>query len=621
MKIKPKITALVGLAIASALMLTGCEGGVRTVYELAHYNGTEFEELTGKPVYNQELWNLNTGEIGLPDPFVLDNTQRDGYYYVYGTGGLFGCYRSQDLSVWESMGEVLNLPASLIGARDLWAPEVVFDAGDTQTTDDDCYYMFFSATPVSDGLTGKYEGAAQYMMMAARAKDPFGPFTLIDFTDENSCGKGNVHTYQTSDFPHYYAKYAYFDPQIHYDKIQEIDPLLYEENGLKGGYLDNIDPHPYVTPDGQKYLYFIRNNPYGSIIGVKMKDNNWMTPDYDTYTILTRSLYYTTEEYEKAKSGETVEKVSYEMWGSGPVNEGPQMYYHSGKYYLAFSANGYGDAGYCVAQAVGDTPLGPFRKLREEEGGVVISGDLGMNPNVSGSGHNSFFNVGDKLYIAYHKHNDVSTVEAGRHFCIDEVKWVKIEGINGEEFEVMYSTPTTTVQPKIVSDYKNIAAEAQVSLKSGSLENGSSLGCLTDGLLSFYKYVNTDFIERYVNETKITKKSTFSLTFNTPRQVRAVMLYNSKNETDIFTEIDEIRLYCEENGKEKIYVIRDVPFLVERFADVTQMEEEIGIDMLVPGATAYAEFKEVRVRSMDITVSVPDSNKCVGISEIAVLGK
>ena len=621
MKIKPIITAFIGVTIASVFMFSGCAESVQTVYKLPHYSGTEFEELTGEPVYNQELWRLNTSEIGLPDPFVLDNTERDGYYYSYGTNGLFSCYRSQDLSIWEPVGEVLSLPAKMSGARDLWAPEVVFDAGDPQTTDDDCYYMFFSVTPESDGLSGKYEGTAQYMMMVARSSNPDGPFTIIDFTDENSCGKGNVHTYQTSDFPQYYAKYAYFDPQIHYDKIQEIDPSLYEENGLKGGYLDNIDPHPYVAPDGQKYLYFIRNNPYGSIIGVKMKDNNWLTPDYDTYTILTRSLYYTIEDYEKAQSGEAVEKVSYEMWGSGPVNEGPEVYYHNGKYYLAFSANGYGDAGYCVAQAVGDFPLGPFRKLREEEGGVIISGDLGMNPKVSGSGHNSFITVGDNLYIAYHKHNDMSTVEAGRHFCIDEIKWVKIEDINGEELEVMYSTPTTTVQPKIVSDYKNIAAEAEVSLKSGSLENGSSLDCLTDGLLSCYKYVNVDFIEQYVNETKITKKSTFSLNFNAPRQVRAIMLYNSKNETDIFTEIDEIRLFCEENGREEIYIIRDVPFLVERFAEVTQFEDEVSIDMLVPCAAAYAEFKEISVKSIEITVSVPDSNKCVGISEIAVLGK
>ena len=43
--------------------------------------------------------------------------------------------------------------------------------------------------------------------------------------------------------------------------------------------------------------------------------------------------------------------------------------------------------------------------------------------------------------------------------------------------------------------------------------------------------------------------------------------------------------------------------------------------MLVPCAAAYVEFKEISVKSIEITVSVPDSNKCVGISEIAVLGK
>lgn len=618
---KPRITALASLIAAFVLILSGCGESARTVYELPHYSGTEFQELTGEPVYNQELWRLNTSEIKLPDPFVLDNTERDGYYYVYGTSGLFSCYRSQDLSVWEPMGEALTLPAELSGARDLWAPEVTFDAGKPGTSDDDCYYMFFSVTPQSDGSTGKYPGAGQYLMMVARSDNPAGPFIPIDFSDVNSCGAGNVHTYNSRNFPQYYAKYAYFDPQIHYDKIQQIDPGLYDEIGQTGGFLTTIDPSPYVAPDGQKYLYFIRNNPAGSIIGVKMKDNNWLTPDYDTYTVLTRSLYYTTDEYERAQKGEPVETVPYEQKGSGPVNEGPFMHYHNGKFYLAYSTNGYGDATYCVAQAVGDSPLGPFRKLREEEGGVVISADLGMNPNVSGSGHNSFVEVGGKLYIAYHKHNDVAVGGAARHLCFDEVEWVTIKDINGEQLDIMYSAPTTTVQPKIISDYRNIAGEATVSLKSGALADGSWLDPLTDGLLSFYKSVNIEFVDEYVKETKITETSTFRLEYDSPRPVRAVMVYNSKNETEIFTSIDEIRLVCEEGGKEKVYVIRDVPFPVERYANVTQVSGMTIIRRLVPGTAAYAEFDEMQVKRIEITVSIPESNECVGIAEIAVLGK
>ena len=140
-------------------------------------------------------------------------------------------------------------------------------------------------------------------------------------------------------------------------------------------------------------------------------------------------------------------------------------------------------------------------------------------------------------------------------------------------------------------------------------------------MLSFYKSVNIDFVDKYIEETKITETSTFSLEFDTPRPVRAVMVYNSKNETDIFTSIDEIRLICEKGGKEKVYVIRDVPFPVERYANVTQAGEMTIVRRLVPGATAYAEFDEVQVKRIEITISIPESNECVGISEIAVLGK
>ena len=80
---------------------------------------------------------------------------------------------------------------------------------------------------------------------------------------------------------------------------------------------------------------------------------------------------------------------------------------HNGKYYLSFSVNSYGTSDYQIGQAVADSPLGPFRKLTEEEGGLLLSalavesqpaGEASTQAP-SGTGHNSFVTAGNQTYI------------------------------------------------------------------------------------------------------------------------------------------------------------------------------------------------------------------------------
>ena len=131
-------------------------GGCREIeYEIASYQGQLSEGQT-KPDYNKELFYRNDKQTGLADPFVMDNTSVDGYYYMYGTEGSLFCYRSQNLMDWEPVGNALDIyfynedgtiPDDVRSTwQDIWAPEVVYDA------DEGMYYMFFSmalAMPLS----------------------------------------------------------------------------------------------------------------------------------------------------------------------------------------------------------------------------------------------------------------------------------------------------------------------------------------------------------------------------------------------------------------------------------------------------------------------------------------
>ncbi|MBQ8802698.1 MAG: family 43 glycosylhydrolase [Tyzzerella sp.] len=604
---------LLVLLIAAGMLLSGC--GRETQYWVSNYQG-QLEEGQTQSDYNKELFYRNDKKTSGADPFILDNTEVDGYYYQYVTEGSLFCYRSTNLMDWEPVGNTLdNMEFAEDGSQtefrrvtdnEMWAPEVVYDP-DTET-----YYMFFSASPAEDttvvaGKNGVEEGHPYELMFVATSKYPDKEFQLVNFKDEASCGEGNFHTYDAKKYPHYYAKYLIFDPQEYRDFSDANGGSRAE---AYGGYTGGIDPHPYIDEDGTKYLLWVDCRGSDRLVGVKM--DNWLKPDWSTATALTYHTYYTVDDWKAEKEGQTVEKVTYELANVG-INEGPQIVKHNDKYYLTFSVNSYNDSSYQVAQAVSDNVLGPYRKLTEEEGGIVISGSTSGSQEISGTGHHTMLEVGGKLYIIYHRHDDFVVAGHKRNAAIDEVKWITIKDKDGNDLDVMYTNgPTCTVQPKIeaYAEYKNIAEEASVS-------GSADVSYLNDGLLSIYKYANPVFIEN-IKETSITEETTFTFDFASARAVRAVMIYNSKMENTSFKNISRIELVCEENGEEVTRFIKDLEFSSEYYKE---NDLDGAVYYITPGAATYAEFDELNVKSIRITVEVPEGQESVGISEVRILGK
>lgn len=611
-KEKKGLKSVLVLSIVACMLLAGCAS--ETQYEVATYQGALTEGET-KSDFNKELFYRNDQQTYAPDPFVLDNTERDGYYYLYGTEGSVYCYRSANMMDWEPIGNALdNLKYDDEGAmnefrraayKDIWAPEVVYDS-DTET-----YYMFFSATPQADtSVTATVKESGFYLLMVATSKYPDRDFQLVDFTDASSCGAENVRKYNTTTYPQYYAKYSILDMQQLYDFCKGGKSY----DGYSG-YVPIIDPHPFVDDNGDKYLFWTDLLDMNRTGVVKMK--NWLTPDWSTAKFVLYANYYTEEDYVASQSGQNVEKVPYEMEDKG-CNEGPALTKHNGKYYLTFSINYYEDDTYQVIQAVADNPMGPYRKLTEAEGAIVISGETSGSMEVSGTGHHSMVTIGDKLYIVYHKHDDPNEGGGARHHAIDEIKWLTIKDKDGNDLDVMYTNgPTCTVQPRFeaYSEYRNIAEEAKVTVSEEA--KVTDMSCLTDDLLSIYKYGNENFMQ-YIKETNINETTTFTFDFDEAREVRALMVYNSKWHTTCFKNISEVKFICEENGEEVIRYIDNMEFSSEYYK---QNGLDGGLYYITPGAAAYAEFETLKVKSMEITVEVPEGQAQVGISEIRILGK
>lgn len=625
---KTRFKQMVAACLLIAMLcsaLVACKGEKQVQYEVPSYQG-QLEDGQTKSDYNKELFYRNDKKATGADPFVLDNTGVDGYYYLYVTEGSLICYRSQNLMDWEQVGNTLaNLDYAEKGGHtefrrvaydEIWAPEVVYDAEQQR------YYMFFSATPDVSGEEvgeGVLSGDGYQLMMVATSEYPDRGFQLVNFKDANSCGEENLHTYNdkrgvkdangeyVDAYPHYYAKYLLFDP-AEYKAFSDANGGRRGE--LYGGYEGGIDPHPYVDEDGTKYLFWVDSTASDRLSVVKM--DNWLKPDWSTATVLTYHNYYTVADWKAEQTRQTVEHVSYEL-EDVTINEGPTVLKHNGKYYLTFSVGSYKDSSYQVAQAVADSVMGPYRKLTEAEGGVVMSGGTSGSQEISGTGHHTFVTVGDQLFMLYHRHNDFITAGSARNPAIDEMKWITVKDKDGNDLDVLYSNgPTCTVQPRIegFAEYTNIADEATVT-------GSEDASFLNDGLLSVYKYAHPDFAQ-YVQETTITEATTFTFDFANARTVRAVMVYNSKMEVTAFTGVARVEFVCEENGQEVVRFIKNISFSPECFE---ANEYDNSVYYISPGAAAYAEFDELNVKSVRITVEVPEGQESVGISEVRILGK
>lgn len=95
--------------------------------------------------------------------------------------------------------------------------------------------------------------------------------------------------------------------------------------------------------------------------------------------------------------------------------EGPFMFIRNGKYYFMWSEGGWQGPNYSVAYAVGDSPMGPFKRI-----GKVLQQD----PEIAtGAGHHSVFNLPgtDEWYIVYHR-RPLNTKDGNhRETCIERM--------------------------------------------------------------------------------------------------------------------------------------------------------------------------------------------------------
>lgn len=505
------------------------------------YDGESFD-------YNKSLWYINDlAEVPLPDPFVY---VEDDTYYIVGTNdrnvNTVDCYVTKDFSTYTHYRDIYD-PSKYGGwendSAEIYAPEIYCFDG--------VYYMYYSADDK--------QGVRRCSVTVA--DNPLGPYKPL--VNESVDG----------------LNYPLF---------------MKDENSERA-----LDATVFTDDDGKMYMYFTVTSDTQHIVGVEL-----ISPyeaDWSTYRDLVIPGTVDSESEEQI--------LEWEMYRDNKVKiaEAPFMIKSEGKYYLTYSVNGCWNKYYNVCYAVSDTPLGNYVKPYEE--GQLWTNLLIGFPGTpdedeliygqwegfaSGTGHHSFFYVGDQLMIGYHAHQNRgwnSKYYTPRYFAIDYVHFDE----NGTPF---CNGPTYSIVnlPENISGFSNIAVGGVAC--GNNVENAEKSN--DNYIVDCYNLDNKN------NEVALGEgKSYIEIKLDDSYEIIAILIYNSAYYNSYIAEIEYIDFG---NGNIVYY---------PQFCEDFYVNDET--EFIYPGSCFNIEFlKNFKAESVRIGFNLPNGGS---INEIVVLGK
>jgi hypothetical protein len=652
-----KKTLSFGLAVLSVLTFGGCENSPfdgeyqspKEYFEVSAFtNNSDSEEFDSKYFYRNDftLASADVFATYVPEGRHQDENGVDnygGYYYLYGTPADIngqGAYvqawgedtdtskkrvtnavlRSKDLVDWELCG-VFDGHSTIYDTAQDWinsgvaAPEVVYDENTNK------YFLYAQAHSHKKDASrpdAEYpdsnDGHDRFFISIFMSDYPTGPFKIA--TSETYYGNAN--------HPNLNGKII----------TNENPPINFRYDLGLDEYFGVIDAHPFIDNDGQLYMYFCRHlgTNYSSvnIWGMKMKD--MLTPDYNTMTMLIRGGYTTVTKNENWESAPWLDS-SYDMGETyvleegehGDGNEGPFMVAKNyvdqetgetvRRYFLNYAGGGYNNKYYDFSQTISDgDPLGQFIKPKQYASSVVGTSKHNDWNNSSGHGCIVTSPDGEEMFYLGGAQGNSEIHNAWKYG-----RWLTVEKVHFAETEeyglLLYGNgPTKSLQPKMYSQIgvRNIATEAKIKITSSG--NSRGVKYLNDGL-----FVSTEYYKDWEFETEGETKIT--LTFDEPRMVASVMIYNSYSYDYAFSGIDFIEFNLAEKptwftGEEYVPVARisNIAFDDSFISSTYQAVQS--------GASCMASFREMKVNSITISVSekIAKGNESIRLSDIVVLG-
>lgn len=620
MRAKRVFAALLSAALLALPVcgLAGCDGDTATF---------EYDDgISASGNYDSSVFYRNDLTVDwFADPGVI--YADDGYFYAYGTAsdmsGAIRAWRSKNLADWEFVDIVYNCDESSWGYSSVWAPEVLYYQTAQQKINGEpgLYYMYFSAAWKDYGTGGS--GYDNLRLSVAVSRSPAGPFVDVgrDTAWTNADGT------EISVAEYYGRDYDGTEPVIRFEEhLTEMSANGVDLDGRLDGVQDTanetfsaIDPSPFIDEDGTMYLYFVQHISTGNlgniIYGMRMIDP--VTPDYSSVTPLAacNSASATGADcdyFEKVNGVYTPMDDPDVVLGSseGSINEAPFMQKHTTvrkdgttvtKYYLTYSILGLSSPYYSVSLALGDEPLGAFRKIQSP---LPIHGIDYDFDHMSGTGHHYFVQAGEETFIFYHAHCDRSMGNGNpRALAVDRVYWYYNEELGCDIYHSDGPTYSLNPIPEMTSGYRNIAADASITATNAA--DGRSAALLQDGMSAIHAY--DEDLELIVNgSTEIT------VSFDKAYEVNALFVYNSRTYAKAFSKISEVRLTGEDGT---VYVVKDLAFNPEYYNEINST--------IRPGAAAVMAFEPLRITEIKFTIDSPIVSGAaqIAVDEIKIMGR
>ncbi len=360
-----------------------------------------------------------------------------------------------------------------------------------------------------------------------------------------------------------------------------------------GSNFPTIDGSLFIDDDGKIYYYFVRDqigdNTSSGGNNTTRRSTLWGIELENPYTIKRGAKPVKLTEVGRSTLSETGAYTQRWETQDGMWNEGPFLLKHNGKYYLTYSANYFGNKYYSVGYAVSSSPLGSYTKDKNQP-------IMGMDPKedsnwnyYAGTGHAMFLTIEGKPYVVYH--TLMPEKDGFRHFTIDSVGF-------REDGTLFINGPTVSAQPlpTAISGLSNVADRALKTVEGS--ERTTGIPYLTDGQINASR--KWQDLEAYTEGGKIT----ITFTFDTPVDVRAVMVYNSADYETGFAVVDKITI-----GEH--YIADNVKVLTDSYQKASEA--------IYAGSAAILTLsRAVSVKTVSITF---EATEPISISEIAILAE
>lgn len=541
--------------------------------------------------------DLSLKKVADPCALYIEEGDYAGTIFVYGTSNTlgaaaFGVWGSTDGVNWTSYGVAFEPDRKSWSYSSLWAPEVI------RSETDGRYYMTYSGRNANCKAAGGRYYDNTYIGLAV-SDSPVGPF--VQWTGTN--GNGDL--------------IGLGDPILDPAKISAVDGVACETGKYERYRF--LDSSYFVDKDGSIYLYVSKGQDRYNVLteedeipqSERDKSDIWVfacedfaTIDYSSAKILTAVGYNTPDDRSEAN----INDVDAERAAAETINEAPQMYERDGMYYLTYSVGGTTSNLYAVAQAIGKSPEGPFRKLSKAEGGLVLAADMNWIQN-AGTGHHFLTEIGDELFIFHHEGADRYMIDSNnRAVAYDRVGFIN----NGKEVVMAANGPTSyslQALPQVFSGYKNIAPEAEVTAEG--LAQGGDTKWLTDGFFASHTY-------GAIGETEFAAGAAakVELKWDGYRKIRSLMIYNSIDYGKTFYKIARIEFSVRmPSGAKGTVAVDDAAF---RFDETTCYG---AMELMFAGSNLVLDFNEIEVNAVTVTFKAPRSEGVAAIGDIWVLGK